>query len=51
MINKNELLNQLKRLEKWNNSDVPQWVIDVINGMPERRTDDRGQDVGTNDGN
>lgn len=35
MIDKNKLLEQLKRLEQWNNSDVPNWVVNVINGMPE----------------
>lgn len=29
---KEKILNQLKILEKFNNSDVPEWVINVIKG-------------------
>ena len=35
MVDKNELLEQLERLEKFNNSDVPEWVKNVIRGMPD----------------
>lgn len=34
MIDADRLLEQLNRLAQWNNSDVPDWVVDVINGMP-----------------
>ena len=32
IVEKQALIEQLKRLEKFNNSDVPEWVYDVIKG-------------------
>lgn len=32
-INRPRLIEQLERLEKFNNSDVPEWVYKVIGGM------------------
>lgn len=34
LIDKEELLAQLDRLEKFNNSNVPEWVSNVIIGAP-----------------
>lgn len=32
-INRERLIEQLKLLEKFNDSDVPEWVLKVIGGM------------------
>ena len=46
MIDKEELLRRLAMLEAFNNTDIPEWVLNVIKGMEEKRNERPNQQTG-----